>query len=210
MTRTTPRPDSNDEVDAAALRVLAHPMRIRILGSLRREGPATSTILAKRLATDTGQTSFHVRSLHEAGFVEELPDRGKGRERWWQAVTLATSWRPLSDYAEPEVRTAFADFERAANAVWTTLLHEYLNDRDSWPQEWIEAAGSYDLWVRLSPAGLRKLTEEMRELIKKHSLPPDAADEPDASDVVVLMHAFPRRPSTATTPIAGWYGFERG
>ncbi len=206
-----PSPRSNDAEDAAALRILAHPMRIRILGSLRSEGPATSTILAKRLGSDTGQTSFHVRVLHRGGFVEELPDRGNRRERWWQAATLATNWRPLSDYTESEVRTAFSDFERAANSAWSTMLHQYLSDRDSWSKEWVAAAGSYDFWIRLTPEGLTELSDTLREVILKHSLPIDADEEPpDANDVVILLHAFPQRRAPGGKAIQGMYGFERG
>jgi DNA-binding transcriptional ArsR family regulator len=71
--------------DPAALKALAHPLRQRILRQLDREGPATSTTLAKALGENTGATSYHLRQLAEHGFVDEVPDRGRSRERWWQA-----------------------------------------------------------------------------------------------------------------------------
>ena len=197
----------NERRDAAALRMLAHPMRIKILGSLRHEGPATSAILARRLGTDTGQTSFHVRLLSKGGFVEELPDKGKGRERWWQAASLSTTWRPPSEYAADEVRFALSDFERAANMVWTQLLDEYLTERSEWSPNWVDSAGSADLWIRATPERLRALNKELYETIRRYDLGDEDAEE--ASDVVVLLHSFPRRSREGgpKVPIEGWYGF---
>ena len=50
-------------LDASALRVLAHPLRSRLLSALRRGGPATATELAKTLGTNSGATSYHLRKL---------------------------------------------------------------------------------------------------------------------------------------------------
>ena len=76
--------------EVGAMRAMAHPLRMRILGSLRIDGPATSAMLARRLDTDSGQTSHHLRQLARFGFVVEAPELGKGshgRERWWRAGT---------------------------------------------------------------------------------------------------------------------------
>jgi DNA-binding transcriptional ArsR family regulator len=43
--------------DVSSLKALAHPLRVRLLASLREAGPATATELAKRLATESGSTS---------------------------------------------------------------------------------------------------------------------------------------------------------
>lgn len=90
--------------EVEALRVLAHPMRQRILRYLRQAGPATSTTLAKDLGENSGIMSYHLRQLAEHRFVEEVPDRGQGRERWWQ-VTPEPLWIPregLSPEAQAE------------------------------------------------------------------------------------------------------------
>ncbi|HWH01466.1 MAG TPA: helix-turn-helix domain-containing protein, partial [Pilimelia sp.] len=70
----------------AQLRVLAHPLRSRLLGSLRVHGPQTATALAARLRTNTGAASYHLRQLAGAGLVAEETGRGRGRERWWRAA----------------------------------------------------------------------------------------------------------------------------
>ena len=74
----------------AALRALSHPVRLRMLALLRTEGPATATTLAARLGLNTGATSYHLRQLAEHGFVVDDPERGDGRDRWWQAAHRAT------------------------------------------------------------------------------------------------------------------------
>ncbi len=72
--------------DLAALKALAHPRRQQMLDRLHRDGPATSATLARSLDLNTGATSYHLRELARHGFVEEVPDRAHGRERWWRAV----------------------------------------------------------------------------------------------------------------------------
>jgi DNA-binding transcriptional ArsR family regulator len=90
--------------DVEALRVLVHPMRQRILRCLRQAGPATSTTLARDLGENSGIMSYHLRQLAEYGFVQEVAERGRGRERWWQ-VTPKPLWIPregLSPEAQAE------------------------------------------------------------------------------------------------------------
>ena len=74
LTRITPTP--------LQLRALSHPVRLRMLGLLRAEGPATATGLATRLGLNSGATSYHLRQLATHGFVEDDDSRGDGRERW--------------------------------------------------------------------------------------------------------------------------------
>ncbi len=68
------------------LRALTHPVRLRMLGILRTEGPATATVLAQRLGLNTGATSYHLRQLAQHGFIDDDAERGNGRERWWRAA----------------------------------------------------------------------------------------------------------------------------
>src|SRR5215212_6743064 len=67
------------------LKALGHPGRLRMLGLLRVEGPATATTLAARLGLNTGATSYHLRQLAQHGFIEEDSERGNARDRWWRA-----------------------------------------------------------------------------------------------------------------------------
>jgi DNA-binding transcriptional ArsR family regulator len=53
------------------------------LGAVAR-GPSTASRLARRLGYSRGSISYHVRYLAHAGVVEELPNEGTARERWWR------------------------------------------------------------------------------------------------------------------------------
>jgi len=173
---------------------MAHPLRMRILGSLRIDGPATSAMLARRLDTDSGQTSHHLRQLARFGFVVEAPELGKGsrgRERWWRAGHDTTSWDDLSEFGQEGVEAVQA-FENVAHRVWAQMLARYRLQagRGEWSPAWIEAAGSGDFPIRTTPEGLSALLTELHEVIARHDLGADAG--PDAETVILLVHGFPR------------------
>src|SRR6187402_1302636 len=119
--------------DATALKALTHPTRLRMLGMLRIDGPATATTLAQRLDLNTGATSYHLRQLAQHGFIEEDAERGNARDRWWRAAHQSTR----TDFREERIEDTdveaylmtvamlYADRTRAAVAEMPFL-----------PQEW--------------------------------------------------------------------------
>ena len=199
-------PDELRLSSVVAMKAMAHPLRLRIVGSLRVDGPATASVLARRLGTDSGQTSHHLRLLDRAGFVEEANDLGKGprgRERWWRAAQETTSWDDLSEVSE-EGALARGAMDNAVHEVWHGQLTEFRAQgaRDEWGKVWLNAASSGDYPIRTTPDGLTALVAELREVIARHDLdagfgsPTPVSSEQTSEDietVVVLMHAFPRR-----------------
>src|SRR5689334_332832 len=109
MATSTPREHLGDmtglRLDAAALKVLAHPLRSRLLSSLRVGGAATATDLATRLGTNSGATSYHLRKLESVGLVEDTGD-GEGKRRLWQAATDFHSWDPSDFEGDEDSETA--------------------------------------------------------------------------------------------------------
>jgi DNA-binding transcriptional ArsR family regulator len=177
--------------DVAALRAMAHPMRLQILGSLRVDGPATSAVLARRLGTDSGQTSHHLRLLARHGFVLEAPELGKGtrgRERWWKAAHESTRF---ADDLGPGATDAVRAMEGAARQVWAQNVDRYAEQaaRGEWSPEWRAAAGGGDMVVRLTPEALNAMRDEIEQLVERH----DRGADPDAETVVVVVQAYPRR-----------------
>src|SRR5947209_18571908 len=69
--------------ERGAMWALAHPIRYRIW-ELLREGPATSSQLARRLGESRGLLSYHLRFLARAGAIFEDEELGTRRERWWR------------------------------------------------------------------------------------------------------------------------------
>ncbi|MBU2664502.1 helix-turn-helix domain-containing protein [Actinoplanes bogorensis] len=170
--------------DAAMMRVMAHPMRMRIVGSLRLDGPATSAILARRLGTDSGQTSHHLRMLARHGFVAEAPERGRGsrgRERWWKAAHDSTTWAGAEGGAA---------LERAARQLWDLMAEQFHQEvvHGRWSPEWFDAAASSDRVIRTTPEGLARLHDRIDQLITEADAP-----GPGAETVVVVTQAYPRR-----------------
>src|SRR5688500_9678439 len=112
-------------LDASSLKALAHPLRLRLLGLLRVEGPATATQLAERVGESSGSTSYHLRQLARHGFVEDDPQRGNARERWWRATHQMTSWESGEFRDDP----ATADAEAILH---TTLLQTQSRRLQQW------------------------------------------------------------------------------
>src|ERR1700754_3379443 len=93
-------------LDSRQIRVLAHPLRSRLLGSLRLGGPATATSLAHELGTNTGATSYHLRQLADVGLVVEEARPGGGRQRWWRAVHEASVCNRSQYASDPDAAAA--------------------------------------------------------------------------------------------------------
>lgn len=86
--------------DPGAHKALGHPLRQRILRHLGIHGPATSTTLARALGENTGTLSYHLRQLEHNGFIEEIPERSTGRERWWRQISADLRWPSAGEMDE--------------------------------------------------------------------------------------------------------------
>ncbi|GAA4598987.1 helix-turn-helix domain-containing protein [Planotetraspora phitsanulokensis] len=184
----------SDEVfhvsDPRTLKAVAHPLRVRLLGALRFDGPATATELGARFGESSGSTSYHLRQLARYGFVEENTEQRDRRERRWRAVHRMTSWSNAEMSATPEGREAANLLSRRQVEVLTDSMEAFERDRDSWSTEWIEVAGISDDVVRLSPASVASLSEQLWALLREAA--ERDKDAPDARPVSVLFAAHPR------------------
>jgi DNA-binding transcriptional ArsR family regulator len=175
--------------DAATFRALAHPLRMRLLGALRLEGPATASALGRRLGESSGSTSYHLRQLARYGFVAEDDDQPSRRERRWRALHSRTSWSSealLDDPAALEAEDAVAaqQVETAARAAT-----HWRNTRRTASPAWVAAATFSDYEPRLTPEALQALTREITALVDRYE---DAcADAPDAERVHLYVQAVP-------------------
>jgi DNA-binding transcriptional ArsR family regulator len=177
-------------LDAAGLKALAHPIRVRMLSALRDDGPATATQLAARLGESTGTTSWHLRRLAESGFIEEDPDRGTKRDRWWRPVSRST-YMAVRDFADrPELLAAVGTYLQSVLEGAFARAATFLENADSWSPAWQDAVTFSDLTLRLDPAGLAALNAAIFALIEEHR-----AHEPadGAETVQVQVQSFPRR-----------------
>ncbi|MEU0071386.1 helix-turn-helix domain-containing protein [Streptomyces sp. NPDC006332] len=179
-------------LDARSLRGLAHPLRMQLLDALRFGGPATASQLAEKLGESSGATSYHLRQLATHGFVEDAPDRGKGRERWWKAVHQGLRFDDalLSD-VDPAVRGAADMYLHQIATTQTQDLSTWLGNRASWPEEWNRVWDMSSATLRLTPELTRELIEKMHALIDTYRDRAATEDDADVAQVRLHTHAFP-------------------
>jgi DNA-binding transcriptional ArsR family regulator len=180
LTSITPTPQQ--------LRALTHPTRLRMLGMLRVDGPATATSLAARLGINTGQTSYHLRQLAQHGFVVDDEERGNGRERWWRAAHQSTLTRTVSDV--PQDQEAMDAYMQTVAVIYTQQLQAAVEEAPLLPREWRDASTLSDYHVHVTARHAEALTTQMHELFMNLHEAED--DDPDAVDFVFQFQAFPR------------------
>jgi predicted ArsR family transcriptional regulator len=179
-------------LDSRQIRVLAHPLRARLLGRLRLDGPATATGLAEALATNTGATSYHLRQLAEAGLVLEQPGAGRGRERWWRAAHDVTSWQ-RNAYADDPDATAAADWLSGYQlSTMVEQVEAWQRATPAEPSAWRAAADFSDYLLTLSASQLEQLTSELHRVIERHRRAAADAPAPDARQVAYYLCGIPR------------------
>ncbi|WP_053171522.1 ArsR/SmtB family transcription factor [Streptomyces sp. SBT349] len=174
------------------MRALAHPVRVQLLGLLRRFGPATATQLARRLGLTSGATSYHLRQLDAAGFVEEDAQRGNARDRWWRSVHRATrlKGRELSE-REPEATMTYL---RSVAAAYAVRVQEALNELETMPEPWRDVFTLSDRFLYLTPDQATRLKDELGALIARHTSEATAsanAAPPGARRVSIMTHFLP-------------------
>jgi DNA-binding transcriptional ArsR family regulator len=183
-----PKRPSILHLDATAVKVLAHPLRSRLLAALRTGGPATATDLATRLSTNTGATSYHLRKLASVGLVEETGD-GRGRERPWRATTEMHGFTQRDVAYDPDGAAAADWLRRYYLRAFVDRYESWLEDHASWPLDWEEVADGSDFPLRLSPTRAAALQRDLVELAGRYR-DPDPND-PNATTVELDIHLFP-------------------
>lgn len=177
-------------LDAKGLRALAHPVRVQLVGLLRKHGPSTATRLAERLGVNSGTASYHLRQLDAAGFVEEDAERGNARERWWRSVHLSTRFDDI-DLAEQEPEATLTYLHSVA-AAYTLRVQRAVNEFHTMPRAWRAAADLSDWALRLTPDETRSLYAELTEVIGRYRRDEPAADTPpDAERVLLITQILP-------------------
>lgn len=180
--------------DERVLEMLAHPVRLRLLGLLRSEGPNTASGLARRVGESSGVTSYHLRRLAGAGLVEEDPERGTRRERWWRSGHEGTTYSPADFLGSPQAHRASVSLRREVNRWQQRLLDQWLAEEQDWDKAWVGAADSSDDVLTLTPDQAAALSAEIWEVVQRYQrLGRDSAAEPDAGRVVWFHHLVPVR-----------------
>lgn len=161
-----PRRPNDRVLDTGALRALAHPLRVRIYDILSQHGPQTASSLAEKLGESSGSTSYHLRALAKHDLIQEVSDRGTGRERWWE--------RPVGGIAFGAADTMKTPAGRAATQI---VMDEFFRNRqdqlltfmnggvEATGQEWMDASIISTATARLTPEQSKELSTKIMALI---------------------------------------------
>ena len=151
--------------DPRALRALAHPLRLSLLGMLRTEGPLTATRAGELLGESSASCSFHLRQLAKYGLVEEAGG-GRGRERPWRATTMFTDIPTVAD--SPELAAASGLFRSLVAERYYEQMMGWLEARADEPAEWQQAALFGDVFLYVTVAELAELGEQVDLLLDRY------------------------------------------
>jgi DNA-binding transcriptional ArsR family regulator len=182
--------------DPRALRALAHPVRLELMGLLRRGGPLTATQAGEQIGESPASCSFHLRQLAKYGLVEEAGG-GRGRERPWQATAITTEWAARG--GDEETDAAGTLLSRVVVERYLQNAIAWLDRRGSEDPEWVEAATISDALVYMTPAELREVEKGFRALLEPFLRRLETAEPPasGARPVNLIALGFPMPESRA-------------
>src|ERR1700733_3116493 len=184
--------------DPRALRAVAHPTRLKLLGELRRVGPLTATQAGERIGESPAGCSFHLRQLAKYGLVEEAGG-GKGRARPWRMKTLDIAIRghdPEAELAAGVLAGMILERQRERYRTWQDTKAAY-------PSEWRKAAGESDVVVYLTAEELKQLRDQLSELLRPLVQERDADPSkrpPGSAPVEMVMLSYPLSPPADPPP----------
>ncbi|MGW0117067.1 winged helix-turn-helix domain-containing protein [Streptomyces sp. NPDC003327] len=167
MPESTPQPEGEQPrsiqlTDPRALRAYAHPLRMTLVGLLRRSGPFTATRAAELTGESVASCSYHLRILAKYGLVEEAPG-GRGREKPWRATARYTEWPGYSE--DPSVAEATDALNVAVAERYFGRFAQALENRGGVSKEWREAEQFGDSLLYLTPAELADLGQRIVDLL---------------------------------------------
>jgi DNA-binding transcriptional ArsR family regulator len=181
--------------DPRTLRGLAHPVRLALIGLLRREGPLTATEAGAHLGLSPASCSFHLRQLAKYGLVVEAGG-GRGRRRPWRATARTTSWPAVA--ADPEQVAAATQLSTVLAERYFEEAVAYLRRRDTETVEWQRAAMFGDAILYVTAGEMAEIGEQVEAVLARYSeRTHDAGLRPHgARHVTFIRLAFPEADAT--------------
>jgi len=151
--------------DPRAMRAYAHPLRLKLVGLLRKGGPHTATQAAAALGDTVPNCSFHLRQLAKYGLVERAA-AADGRERPWRATAMTTSW---DDSGRDPATSAAADHLTATIITgYFDLAQAWLDRRAAESAEWREVTGIGDQTLYVTSDELTDIHAKLDEILEAY------------------------------------------
>ena len=178
------------QLDSRAVRVLAHPLRARLLTELRLHGPATATQLAERLTTNTGATSYHLRKLAEVNLVVETA-QGVGKQRFWAPAQRSHGWSDAEVADDPDALAAAGWLRQHYLSYFSERMARWEDERQHWPLAWRDAAHSSDGMVTATAEELVELMTELESVVARFKERVSDEPRPGARRVTIVFNSMP-------------------
>ncbi|MFE8943385.1 ArsR/SmtB family transcription factor [Streptomyces sp. NPDC007856] len=193
-----PREQERRITDVGTLKALAHPLRAHLYRLLCMERVATASQLAEHVDEAVSLVSYHLRKLADHGLIEEAePQTADGRERWWQPASDGVRIRDEDFRGEPGKAAAHLAATRLFHDQRADQYRRYLDERPTWGPEWNTASVDTESWMRLTPAELTALKDELDAVLRKfdeRGRAAEAAGETEGREHVALyLYGFPFR-----------------
>ncbi|HEX5117982.1 MAG TPA: helix-turn-helix domain-containing protein [Pseudonocardiaceae bacterium] len=142
-----------------AIRAMAHPVRLDLLGIVGRDGPITSAAAARRLGISQALASHHMRQLAKYGFVEPA-EATNSRDRPWRLTPGSSSWT-----AAPQDPQSAA----AADVLGRLFAERALANLVAWQQrrddDWRDLTGVSSNLIYLTRDELAELNDAIEALL---------------------------------------------
>ena len=154
-----PAPAESEE----ALKCMAHPARMRLLGALRVGGMQTVGELSAATGEAPGAVSYHLAQLAKVGLVAKAasPD-GDKRKSYWKSCHHATNVQP--DSADADVIDAFS---RTAALTYQMAYERFLDVLPTLQQEWAQTCGANDRVLRLTAEETCAMVDDLNAVMHK-------------------------------------------
>ena len=152
---------------AKQMRALAHPLRMRVLGELRINGPRTVGGLCEVFDEAPGNLSYHLSKLAEFGFIEEVPELSADRrERWWRAAHEFTNIETKAD-APADEKLAMTVVRHQIIDGYSDTLHRAVDAEAALPPEWAKPSGSSDIAAYLTAEEFAEASKDLEAVLDK-------------------------------------------
>ncbi|HEX6360333.1 helix-turn-helix domain-containing protein [Actinophytocola sp.] len=178
------------QLDSRAIRVLAHPLRARLLSELRVNGAATATQLAERLHTNTGATSYHLRKLAEVNLVVETGE-GTGKQRFWAPAQESHGWSDTELVDDPDAMAASGWLRQHYQSYFAEKVARWEDERPHWPLAWRDAARASDALITATAEELDELMTELESVMLRFKERFGDEPRPGARRVSVQLNSMP-------------------
>jgi len=149
--------------DAATLRVLSHPVRLKILAYLQSHGSGTATACGKAVGLSSSACSYHLRLMAEHGYVEEVPERSDHRTTMWRPRVETLLVQPR----DPAAQEAAVPLEHMLVNEAFMISRRYLDQLGNLDESWQRAAGHSYWRLDLTAEELAAMRRELDAVLAR-------------------------------------------